>query len=49
MSIKGLSLIEKMMTELVETSNKVFKSLRARGCISEKNLIFPMSFRKAVI
>ena len=38
MSIKGLSLIEKMMTELVETSNKIFKNLRARGRISEKNL-----------
>ena len=26
------------MTELVETRNKIFKNLRARGCISEKNL-----------
>ena len=38
MSIKGLSLIEKMMTELVETSNKILKNLRATGCISEKKL-----------
>ena len=29
---------EKMMTELVETSNKFFKNRWARGCISEKNL-----------
>ena len=29
---------EKMLTELVETSNKFLKNLKARGCISEKNL-----------
>ena len=35
---KEVEFKEKMLTELVETSNKFLKNLKARGCISEKNL-----------
>ena len=38
---------EKMLTELAETSNKFFKNLNARGCISEKTLkYFSYEFKK---
>ena len=35
---KKVEFKEKMLTELVETSNKFFKNLKSRECISEKNL-----------
>ena len=38
---------EKMLAELVQTSNKFFKNLKARGCISEKTLkYFSYEFKK---
>ena len=38
---------EKMLTELAETSNKFFKSIKAKGCISKKNLkYFSYNFKK---
>ena len=37
---KEVEVKEHLLTELVETSDKFFKSLKARGCISEKNLVF---------
>ena len=36
-----------MLNDLVETSNKFLKNLKARGCISEKNLkYFSYEFKK---
>ena len=38
---------ENMLAELVQTSNKFFKNLKARGCISEKTLkYFSYEFKK---
>ena len=38
---------EKMLAELVETSNRFLKNLKTRGCISEKNLkYFSYKFKK---
>ena len=44
---KKVEFKEKMLTELVETSNKFFKNLKSRGCISEKYLkYFSWEFKK---
>ena len=44
---KEVEFKEKMLTELVQTSNKFFKNLKATGCISENNLkYFSYEFKK---
>ena len=44
---KEVEFKEKMLTELVETSNTFFKNLKSRGCISEKDLkYFSYEFKK---
>ena len=45
---KEVKFREKMLSDLVDTSNKFFKGLKTKGCISEKNLkYFSYEFKKA--
>ena len=47
---KEVGFKEKMLFELVESSDKFFKNLEARGCISKKNLkYFSYEFKKTSI
>ena len=44
---KEVEFKEKILTELVETSKKFFKIIKAKGCISENNLnYFFYEFKK---
>ena len=45
---KEVEIKEKMFAELVETNNKFFKNIKAKGCISQKSIesIFPTSLSK---
>ena len=45
---KEVNFREKMLSDLVDTSNKFFKSLKTKGCLSEKSLkYFSYEFKKA--